>query len=256
MDTYGGYLLSTYGGICWVITEDLFLIYLLIPIRMIKKNIPQFFWVRRKIYSTDISDKCHVSGPKDKHPPWYQIYKLLNENWIFCTKAFNKMAKNIMQFSSQKFGSSPHFIKAIFIVYSFLLFSCSVIYFIAIIIGYKLGLAIITKYPDYRPRRRYSSKNYRIGFRYKNNWGFKKKRCQNKNKKKNLKYPISLLSVFTSVLNVDEHCWSRDRLHYDIDSVTMVCDNSANFSIYNQRNMFVGEIRKVSNKKVATTGVK
>ena len=32
----------------------------------------------------------------------------------------------------------------------------------------------------------------------------------------------------------------------------MVCDNSVNVQICNRRNMFVGEIIKVSNKKVAT----
>ena len=71
-----------------------------------------------------------------------------------------------------------------------------------------------------------------------------------------MKLLILLLSVFASVLNVDERCRSRDRIHYDTDSYTMVCDNSANVHICNRRNMFVGEIRKVSNKEVATIGGK
>ena len=36
----------------------------------------------------------------------------------------------------------------------------------------------------------------------------------------------------------------------------MVCENSANVHICNRHNMFVGEIRKFSNKQVATIGSK
>ena len=39
------------------------------------ENTPQVFWVRGKRYSTNISDKCRRSGPKDKHLPWYLDYK-------------------------------------------------------------------------------------------------------------------------------------------------------------------------------------
>ena len=71
-----------------------------------------------------------------------------------------------------------------------------------------------------------------------------------------MKSPILLLSVFTSVLNVGELFQSRYRLHYDTHSSTMVCDKRANFRIYNRRNMFVGEIRKVSNQQVSNMGGK
>ena len=80
----------------------------------------------------------------------------------------------------------------------------------------------------------------------------KKKQRQKKNKKKNLKLTISLLSVFTSVINFDERCQSIDRLHYDTYSSEMVCENIANFHICNRRNMFVVETRKVSNQQVYT----
>ena len=71
-----------------------------------------------------------------------------------------------------------------------------------------------------------------------------------------MKLLISFLLVPTSVLNVDELCISRDRLHYETDSSTVVCDNRANVCICNRRNMFVGEIIKVSNQQVATIRVK
>ena len=69
-----------------------------------------------------------------------------------------------------------------------------------------------------------------------------------------MKSPISLLSVFTSVINVDERCQSRDRLNYETYYSTMVCENNVNVHICNRRNMFVGEIRKLSNQQVATIG--
>ena len=65
-----------------------------------------------------------------------------------------------------------------------------------------------------------------------------------------------MLSVFTSVLNVGEHFRSRERFHCNTDYSTVVCDNSANVDICNQRNMFVGEIRKLSNQQVPTIGGK
>ena len=57
------------------------------------KNTPGVFWVHGKRYSTDISEKCHVSWQKDKHIPWYLKYKLLNDHCIACTKVFGKTAK-------------------------------------------------------------------------------------------------------------------------------------------------------------------
>ena len=98
--------------------------------------------------------------------------------------------------------------------------------------------------------------NYRRGHRYKKNWHFEKQRHPKKTKKKRLTSLTSSLSVFTSVLNVDERCRSRDMLQHDTDLSTMVCDNSANVHICNQRNMFVGDIRTVSNQQVATIGGK
>ena len=133
------------------------------------KNTPQVLWVRGKCYSNFISEKIHGSGKKDKYNPWYLKYKVLNENWISRTEAFDKMAKHIVELSSQIFGRSPHFIMAIFSVNYFIIFSCSMIYFISRILGYKLGLVRIPKYPDHCPRRWYHGKNDRRGYRYKNN---------------------------------------------------------------------------------------
>ena len=64
--------------------------------------------------------------------------------------------------------------------------------------------------------------------------------------------------VFTTVLNIDDRVnnLERDLTTWDPDSSSMVCDNSANVHICNNRSMFVGELSPVSNHKVATIGGK
>ena len=161
-----------------------------------------------------------------------------------------------MQFSSQMFGSSAHSIKAIFSAYSLALFSCALIYFLARIIGYKIGVIKTLKHLSYRPRRRYPGKFYRRGYRSKNNLHHDKKGRRKKKEKERVKPMSSSLLGFTSVPNVDERCRSRDMLHFNTDSSTMVCDNSPNNHICNRRDMFVGEIKKVLNQQVATIGGK
>jgi hypothetical protein len=43
---------------------------------------------------------------------------------------------------------------------------------------------------------------------------------------------------------------------FDTDSSTIVCDNSANVHICNDRRMFVGDLSRASHTKVATIGGK
>ena len=62
--------------------------------------------------------------------------------------------------SSHFFGYYPHFLRAIFGAYSFLLFGFSVIYFLSRIVGYKLGFMQSPKYSRYG-----SGKSYRRGIR-------------------------------------------------------------------------------------------
>ena len=106
-------------------------------------------------------------------------------------------------------------------------------------------------YHKYRPGHRGSGKSYIRSIRYKKDRHIKKRIIK---KKRATRSPfVKLLSsALTTVLNVDERVRTRDLLPYDTDSTTMVCDNSANVHICNKRNMFVGEIRKFTNKGVAT----
>ena len=59
-----------------------------------------------------------------------------------------------------------------------------------------------------------------------------------------------------SVLNIDEKVRGKDSQHFDTDSSVMVCDNSANVHVCNQRSMFVGDIGPVKSYSVATIGGK
>ena len=156
--------------------------------------------------------------------------------------------KKILKFSSHTFGYYPHFLSAVFGVYSLSLFGFSVIYTLSIIVGYKLGFVRGPTYCKYLPQRRGYSK-------YKKNRHRKKRRIK---KKMSTRSPFvkSFSSALTTVLNVDERVRTRYLLPYDTDYTTMVCDNSVNVHIYNKQNMFVGEIRKCTNQGVATIGGK
>ena len=70
--------------------------------------------------------------PKYSHDCFRNVWmkqKYVNKKWVIRTKRFDCIAKKILQFSSHTFGYYPHFLSAIFGVYSFSLFGFSVIYF-------------------------------------------------------------------------------------------------------------------------------
>ena len=65
--------------------------------------------------------------------------------------------------------------------------------------------------------------------------------------------------MFASVLNIDERTSKKGTGSYfsfDSDSSSIICDNSANVSICNDKTMFVGDISKVQSHSVATIGGK
>ena len=59
--------------------------------------------------------------------------------------------------------------------------------------------------------------------------------------------------VHSTVLNLDKKV-QDEAVSFDTDSVTAVCDNSANVHICNNESMFIGEIRKTDKHYVATIG--
>ena len=58
------------------------------------------------------------------------------------------------------------------------------------------------------------------------------------------------------VLNIDDKVGGSASVRFDADSVTVVCDNSANVHVCNDKNCFVGEIKLDNDLQVATIGGK
>ena len=86
---------------------------------------------------------------------------------------------------------------------------------------------------------------------------FKRKHQWHKRKKKNRKCSSSS-QVFTTVLNIDDRDSKAGSgfTTFDLDSNTVICDNSANVHICNKKSMFIGEITPDTHSHVATIGGK
>ena len=96
----------------------------------------------------------------------------------------------------------------------------AIVYFVLRIFGYKLGLLLDTA---------------------------QSKRPWSKRKRK----PV--FHVLNTVLNLDKRLQDRS-LSFDTDASTIICDNSANIHICNDKSMFVGAIRRTDKHYVATIG--
>jgi hypothetical protein len=64
----------------------------------------------------------------------------------------------------------------------------------------------------------------------------------------------STLQVHAVALNIDDKVSSSSSVRFDADSVTVICDNSANVHVCNTKSCFVGEIQMDKSLQVATIG--
>ncbi len=62
------------------------------------------------------------------------------------------------------------------------------------------------------------------------------------------------LAAFSTVLNIDDMTAQRSTFSFDSDATSVICDNSANVHVCNDRNMFVGDIQPLQSHAVATIG--
>ena len=65
--------------------------------------------------------------------------------------------------------------------------------------------------------------------------------------------------MFTTVLNINKQVAEKGSggyFSFDSDTLFIICNNSANVSIYNNKAMFVGNIQAVENHSFATIGGK
>ena len=188
--------------------------------------------------------------------------------WRQRTIAMNKRIISIQDWSEDRFLEYPLICALLFWIYLTILFGFLVFYFLIRILRYKFGYLDLEDLsrrhspckkvpcqfqPHHLPTRRIHT--YR-----KSRWKRNIRRPSARQKKRSTVNLIEILSpvAFTTVLNIDDcvNNLERDLATWDTDSSSMVCDNSANVHICNDRRMFVGDLSPVSNHKVATIGGK
>ena len=62
--------------------------------------------------------------------------------------------------------------------------------------------------------------------------------------------------VHAVALNIDDRVSNTSSVRFDADSLTVICDNSANVHICNNKSSFVGDIEMDKSLQVATIGGK
>ena len=89
----------------------------------------------------------------------------------------------------------------------------------------------------------------------KNGWRKRRKlRWKKDPAKRWKKYPAKQHHVHATVLNIDERANQLSSHRFDSDSVTVICDNSANVHVCNTKSCCVGEIKLDKSLQVATIG--
>ncbi len=83
---------------------------------------------------------------------------------------------------------------------------------------------------------------------------FWQKFCQQRRKHRHISLLATYLSVFNTVLNIDDITAQHSTINFDSDASLVICDNSANVHVCNDKNMFVSEIRPLQSHVVATIG--
>ena len=190
----------------------------------------------------------------------------IDTTWRQRALAMNKIIISIQNFGAETFVECLLLRTAFFLFYSAILFGCSVLYFLIRIIRYKFGYLDYDDFSKRCPRKRVPPQFRSHILPTRRQRTYRKTRWRRKTKQsiaRRTSFEINLMSVipsvaFTTVLNIDDRVnnLERDLATWDTDSSSMVCDNSANVHICNNRSMFVGDLSSVSNHKVATIGGK
>ena len=251
--------MSTYAVLSWFWWIQLIMAYVDSgrSIRNIFKD-PSMSYLRR-----DYVSSLHIDSRKSVRSKIENANEILRKDicfWNECTATAWTDSMRVIG-CSQRVGNGFYYLSDFCICT--LSLGASFMYFLGRLILYRIGYLKADKPPKIRRRRR--CKSHRRRYRRKNN--YKKKRRYHRPKKKKQRrcirtdcHPCTSDTTsnvaFTTVFNVDERVARRNNetLSHDSDSTTMVCDNSANVHICNNRSMFVGELQHVTNHKVATIG--
>ena len=199
--------------------------------------------------------------------------------WETSMTKTNKRITRIWDEAQERFGNFTLLRNRSFEVYALFLFSCAFFFYLGRIFAFNLGF-IRPVLPRMKPDvgaiwRRSSGKRCRRRNTCRNRHRKHASRKRRKWKRKwhsfldvnaptpsTTRPPTNMRpspgpTVYAAVCNVDDISARVGRggyFSFDSDSGSVVCDNSANVHICNDRNMFVGEISSLNDMKVATIG--
>ena len=147
------------------------------------------------------------------------------------------------------FDELLHFLVTFFILHlpMLILNAIATSYLVWRIFAFRLGIIKIqptTKKNGWCKRRK---SKWKRGSTRKKGWG----------KRRNSKWKSSpTYHAHAIALNIDDKINGAESVRFDADSVTVVCDNSANVHVCNDKSCFVGEIKLDRSLQVATIGGK
>ncbi len=67
-----------------------------------------------------------------------------------------------------------------------------------------------------------------------------------------LSYLMHQLGAFSTVLDTNAMMTDRSTVYFNSDALSVICDNSANVHVCNDKNMFIGEMEPLEDHAVAT----
>ena len=195
------------------------------------------------------------AGKEDKRKHIHDSFFRFNTYWCHTVGKLRAGIKCTSDASRAFIGDCDFLMSVIFWLYASCLFAMSFSYFFARIFAYRFGFIEGESRPTKQKRRLFYKQ------RKKTRWMFKRRKYlpseQRKSPTRHRKsLPATEQLVCTTVLNIDDRVRGKESVHFDTDSKSAVCDNSANVHVCNQKSMYVGELRPIESHKVATIGGK
>ena len=155
------------------------------------------------------------------------------------------------------FGDQEELRSAVFWLYATAIFMGNVVYYLGRLVCYKVGYIShpIHQHASFNHKRKKRRRFYKTKgikrWKYKKRWARRSEPSHFVPPRFGQEYQSTVL---TTVLNIDSRTNERNTVSFDSDATTVVCDNSANVHICNDRKCFIGDLTPVHGHKVATIG--
>ena len=171
---------------------------------------------------------------KDINGTYWMHYKA---NMFELKSEFKELKRQRKDLGDSCFDTALQFIWSMFFLHfpMFVLNAIAVVYFTFRILAFRLGFL---QHPKVRQKRDWHKRKR------------KKKRLRTDQKQSTCNG-----HVFATAFNIDQRAEKASSTRFDSDSSTIICDNSANVHICNDKNAFIGEIHTDKSCQVATIGV-